>query len=359
VKSNLKIALITEYTEIGGGESNLLNLTEELNKVNDVTIFCSGKVRSEANKRGIKTIDFKTGRRWIKFISIVSLDGDLKQQLNQFDIVHVYSVNVLPCLIGVKSKIVWTTHGFWEKPNGLRGKIIDKIVDKVVCVSTDVFNIADFKSSKKQTIFLGTNFKILKTAQDKVFEHTNVNLVCIGRFQKIKGQDILIDALEKLSKRHGEINFNLSIVGDVNGHNQEDIDYKKLLQDKVKNTDNTNLKIKFEGFQTDVRSYIENADIVVIPSRYESFSMVAIEALSCGKPVIAPNIGGPKDIIDSDVVGMLFEAENVDSLSESIIKTIENFSNFNTEEALKRARIFSIENQAKQHVTLYKEVLNG
>jgi glycosyltransferase involved in cell wall biosynthesis len=354
----MKIAFITEYTEIGGGESNLLNLAEELNKVNDVTIFCNGKVKIEANKRGIKTIDFKTWKRWIKFIPLISFKKSLIEQLNQFDIVHAYSLNVLPYLIGLKIKIVWTTHGYWEKPNGLRGKIIDKIVDKIVCVSTDVFNIADFKSSKKQTIFLGTNFKILKTAQDKVFEHTNVNLVCIGRFQKIKGQDILIDALEKLSKRYGEINFNLSIVGDVNGHNQEDIDYKKLLQDKVKNTDNTNLKIKFEGFQTDVRSYIENTDIVVIPSRYESFSMVAIEALSCGKPVIAPNIGGPKDIINSDKIGLLFEAGIIESLKNTIYKAIQSFENFDQQLAFQRAKFFSVENQAKNHLRIYEELVN-
>lgn len=354
----MKIAFITEYTEIGGGESNLLNLAEELNKTDEVTIFCSGKVKDEAHKRGIKTIEFITKRRWIRFIPILSFDRDFKKMLDGFDIVHSYSLNVLPHLMGIKAKIVWTTHGFWERPNGLRAKVIDKIVDKVICVSTDVFDIADFKLSKKGLIFLGTNFQISKTIEDKKFDACDVNLVCIGRFQKIKGQDLLIDALKNLSKNHLDITFNLSIVGDLNGDNQEDIDYKKVLQEKVKNIKNSNLKIKFEGFSTDVRGYIEKSDIVVIPSRYESFSMVAIEVLSCGKPVIAPDVGGPKDIINSSSIGLFFKSGDIDSLSKSIIEAIKNYTNFKTADAIKRATFFSVENQAKQHKTLYKEVIN-
>lgn len=354
----MTIAFITEYTEIGGGESNLLNLAEELNKINDVTIFCSGKVEIEAKKRNINTINFTTGRRWIKFIPLISFKKSFIEQLNQFDIVHAYSLNVLPCLIGVKSKIVWTTHGYWEKPNGLRGKIIDKIVDKVVCVSTDVYNIADFEIEKKQTIFLGTNFNISENLINKIFDKKYIELVCIGRFQKIKGQDILIDSLKELSMTQPDINLNLSIVGDVNGDNQEDIDYKKSLLDKAKNINNKNLNIDFLGFQTNVRDFIEQADMVVIPSRYESFSMVAIEALSCGKPVIAPNIGGPKDIINSEKIGLLFETEIIESLENTIYKAIESFESFDSKLALQRAKFFSVENQAKNHLAIYEELLN-
>lgn len=354
----MTIAIITEYTEIGGGESNLLNLAEELNKTNDVTIFCSGKVEIEAKKRNINTISFTTGRRWIKFIPLISFKKSFIEQLNEFDIVHAYSVNVLPCLIGVKPKIVWTTHGYWEKPNGLRGKIIDKIVDKVVCVSTDVYNIADFEIEKKQTIFLGTNFKTSENLVNKIFDKKNIELVCIGRFQKIKGQDILIDSLKELSMTQPDTNLNLSIVGDVNGNNQEDVNYKKSLLDKTKNINNKNLNIDFLGFQTNVRDFIEKADMVVIPSRYESFSMVAIEALSCGKPVIAPNIGGPKDIVNSEKIGLLFEAGIAESLEKTIYEAIKIFESFDSQLALQRAKFFSVENQAKNHLAIYEEILN-
>lgn len=354
----MKIALITEYTEIGGGESNLLNLAEELSKTNNVTIFCSGKIEIEAKKRNLETVYFRAGKRWVKFVPILCFKKSLIVQLNKFDIVHAYSLNVLPYLFGVKSKIVWTTHGYWERPNGFRSKIIDKIVDKVVCVSTDVYNIANFDIEKKQIVYLGTNFKISENLVDKRFDNRHINLVCVGRFQKIKGQDILIEALERLLMMQVNMKLNLFIVGDVNGNNQEDMNYKKSLFDKVNSIKNKNLNIEFLGFQRNVREFIEKADIVVIPSRYESFSMIAIEALSCGKPIIAPNIGGPKDIVNSDEVGLLFEAGNVKSLTQTIHKMIKNFESFDPQLALQRAKFFNIENQTKNHLALYEELLN-
>jgi len=220
----LRIALITEYPEIGGGESNLLNLAEELNKSIDVTLFCSGKVKHEAKKRNIETVEFTTNKRWIKFIPLISLNSKLKEQFSEFDIIHAYSVSILPLLININSKIIWTTHGYWEKPNGIKGKIINKIVEKVICVSQDVSKISNFSSLKKETIFLGTNFEIKSIVNNKKFNKNNINLVCIGRFQKIKGQNLLIEALRKLSQQYADINFNLSIVGDVNGKDSADID---------------------------------------------------------------------------------------------------------------------------------------
>jgi len=130
------------------------------------------------------------------------------------------------------------------------------------------------------------------------------------------------------------------------------------LYSQVEDINNNNLKIIFEGFQVVVRDYIEKSDIVIIPSRYESFSMVAIEALSCAKPVIAPNIGGPKDIINSKSIGLLFTPENINSLAVNIKNLIDNYQNFDSEEAINRAKYFSIENQAKKHIEVYKEILN-
>jgi len=352
----MKIALLTEYTEIGGGESNLLNLAQELSKNNNVTIFCGGKVQDEAKKRDLKTINFKTTRRWIKFIPLFSFYGKLQQELDKFDIVHAYSVNVLPLLISLNSKVIWTTHGFWEKPNGLKARIIDKIVDKVICVSTDVYNIADFNITKKEIIFLGTNFELIKTLDKTNIDKKNIHLVCIGRFQKIKGQDLLIDALQIVANKYKNIIFNLSIVGDVNGDNTEDIEYKNNLYSQVEKNKYNNLIIKFEGFRSNVRHYILNSNIVVIPSRYESFSMVAIEAFSCAKPIIAPNVGGPKDIVNTRDIGVLFEAENIIDLADKIIYAI-NY-NFDYTKILERAKYFTIENQAKKHLNIYKELLN-
>lgn len=353
----MKIALITEYSEIGGGESNLLNLAQELNLNHEVTLFCTGKVLIEAQKKAIQVRDFRTKKRWISFVPFVSLNKRLISELNNYDIVHAYSVNCVPILFFVKTKKVWTTHGYWEKAKGLRAFVISKIINSTICVSTDVYNCT--KIMKKEKIFLGTSFGLGNPLQKKEVDSRNISIVCVGRFQEIKGQDLLVKALQMITT--SEINFDkltLHFVGDVNGNDQSDILFKKSVVELSKVINNDKIKIIFEGFKNNVRDYIEQADLVVIPSRYESFSMVAIEALSCGKPVIAPNIAGPKDIVNSEDIGQLFSPGEVDSLKDKIVFSLQNLESFSIKKCIERASFFSVKNQANKHIEFYKKVIN-
>ena len=348
----MNLALLTEYSKIGGGESNLLNLAEELNKYIDVTLFCSGDVKKEAQRRGIKVEEFSIGKRWFKGVLIPKYDKMLINKLNQFDIVHSYSINPVGLFPFLNSKKILTIHGFWERPYGLRAKIIEKLTDKVITVSTDVYNITKIKNKEK--IFLGTNIKDCKKEE---LSFDTIKIACIGRFQEIKGQDILLKAVSLIPKKidkYLEINF----IGDVNSNNTEDREFKNKVILLSKKIENSKLKINFLGFQKDVKKFIANSHFIIVPSRYESFSMVSIEALSCEIPVIAPNIGGLKDIIDSHKIGLLFEPENIKDLAEKIVYAVENYNNFDKNQIKKRSEDFSIEMQAKKHLKLYKELLN-
>ncbi len=353
----MRVALMTEYSMIGGGESNLLSLAKELAKSVEVTLFCHGIVKEKALEESLDVEDFRTEKRWFGSIPLIGYEKVLTEKLNGFDIVHAYSINVLPLLCFVKSKKVWTNHGYWERPFGVRGFVIDKIVDKVVCVSTDVCTGAKFDESKKRKIFLGTGFEIAESERAP-FDKKSVDIVCIGRFQHIKGQDLLIDALMELSKS-SESKITLHFVGDVNKATPEDMEFKNILLKKAKEALCENLDIRFEGFRSDVRDYIERSDLVVIPSRYESFGMVAIEALACAKPIVAPDIGGIKDIIDSENVGLLFEPRNSRDLSKKIERAIENYDSFSPSVFLERAKEFTIGRQAEKHIKLYESLLDG
>src|SRR5699024_6060536 len=93
--------------------------------------------------------------------------------------------------------------------------------------------------------------------------------------------------------------------------------YKKIIEE------NTNSNIKYLGVSSDVRDEIRNADCVVNPSYHEGMSNVLLESAAMGKPLLASNIPGCKEIIDECQNGFLFESRSAHSLEKDIIKIIE------------------------------------
>lgn len=356
----MKIAFVTEFSQIGGGESNLLSLAKELSKTNDVCVFCpKGPLFNYLTDSHIKVFElrYRLKKRWIKFIPFLSYNFILIRELNKYDLVHAYSLNVLPLLFLIEPPLVWTTHGYWEKPYGLRARIINLFTQKIVAVSSDVYQLAEFPKSKKHLVFLGTVIPLAKP-RSKDFDPSHFTFCCIGRFQKIKGQDLLLDAIIDLSNNLRTTTIDLFIVGDVNGKSQEDFEYKRFLIEKSQRVYQNNINIYFEGFRKNTAQYVYKSDAIIVPSRYESFSMVCVEALACGKPVVAPNIGGPKEIINSSRIGILFNPGDKNSLIKAMNTVVNNYSSFDAKECQKRAADFSIFHQAVNHLMLYKEALD-
>jgi len=65
-------------------------------------------------------------------------------------------------------------------------------------------------------------------------------------------------------------------------------------------------------------------DIIVCPSRFEGFGLVAAEAMACGKPVIASNTGGLPEIIDDRETGFLVQPEDPVAMAEALTELIDN-----------------------------------
>ena len=90
------------------------------------------------------------------------------------------------------------------------------------------------------------------------------------------------------------------------------------------------------------------ADLLILPSRFDTFSCVVLEALSCGLPVIAYNTKGPKDIIQDSVCGYL--AETAEDISARIVTYITDKTLRNTfkKAAVERADNYTAEKIIKQ-----------
>lgn len=132
----------------------------------------------------------------------------------------------------------------------------------------------------------------------------------MGRIHRIKGIDILVRAFANIIKKLDDVRL---VVGPDDGYLRElKVLIKALkIEDKVLITGPLYGKSKLEVY-VDVEVY-------VLPSRYETFPMSVLEAYGCGKPVIASNVGGVRELVLNGQTGILFKAGNIKQLAESIL----------------------------------------
>jgi D-inositol-3-phosphate glycosyltransferase len=145
-------------------------------------------------------------------------------------------------------------------------------------------------------------------------------LMFVGRIEPLKGIDMIMYSLKILSKRNPNAKVCLWIVGgDISEQTDNwSAELKKL--DELRSVLNLQTSVKFVGQQKqDALLYYYNAaELVVMPSHYESFGMSALEAMACGTPVITTNVSGISDLMDEEHSHLLTSVNNPLLLSEQI-----------------------------------------
>ena len=113
-------------------------------------------------------------------------------------------------------------------------------------------------------------------------------------------------------------------------------------------------------FQEDIYTIIDTLDIVVVPSTEpESFGIVAVESMLSQKAVIASNLGGLADVISHNETGILFEPNNIKSLTDAILKLLEDkeFKELIELKAYQKAQEqFSSTSMTKNFISLYNAI---
>lgn len=179
------------------------------------------------------------------------------------------------------------------------------------------------------------------------FPERSIVIGAFGRFVHEKGYDILLGAFETVSKQIED--SYLLLVGD----GPEMSELKRMAQQLKIET-----RVKFLGHRNNIVQLISTTDIVVISSRIESFSLVAIEAMSLGIPVIISNTLSSKEIFSSATIISELSPE---ALSKNIVSLLRDY---NKMEELKNkgkklvAERFTIEHYVKELEEIYNKILN-
>ena len=158
-----------------------------------------------------------------------------------------------------------------------------------------------------KSIYLGVKESVID--EKKVQElKSNYNLKdefiigMVGRIEKEKGQYILIEAMKQLQ--------NLNIKALIIGHTMDE-EYLEKLKKSVTDLGLQD-KIIFTGFTKDVNEHMKLCDTVVLATKKETFGLVVVEAMANRVCSIATNNGGPLEIIDDEINGLLFDRTSSD-----------------------------------------------
>jgi len=249
--------------------------------------------------------------------------------------------------------------------------ILKKANAIIASTPQEVKNILDLYKVTGENIELirtGVDARLFKPIKKAIaIKETGINyeniILFVGRITKAKGLRILVKALARVKAEFDEEIKLLVIGGDVSGvmHSEAESKEKKHLKQLIKRL----------GLQEDVMflgpisrkllPYMYSlADVCAVPSLYESFGLVAVEAMSCGTPVIASKVGGLAHTVRHGYSGLHFLPGRSDQLAKAILKLLtdsEKMEEIGENARFRAAREFGLAQTVRQIKLLYELLL--
>lgn len=309
------ILLLVPRMNIGGAESYVALVARSLKSLGYNVFIASagGALAVELQKEGIK--HFFLPIRLSKFISGLLL----KRIVEKYNIDLIHANSEAAGIVAVKTRnkykldipIVYTAHGV------LPAKVKDIInqVDKIIAVSEFSRKSAikeGFLAEKIQVVYNGVDIEKFKSnRQNKNLLRKRYNIpqeaftmIIVSRIKNLrnKGHQHLLDVLKnyEVSKK-----WHLVVIGKGKGFGDLKKKIKEYhLQDRV----------HLLGHKTDVENYEEMADVVVLPSYFETFGLVLAEGMAMEKPAVAFKVGGVPEVIEDNKTGFVVDYDNDDEL---------------------------------------------
>jgi glycosyltransferase involved in cell wall biosynthesis len=238
----------------------------------------------------------------------------------QPDVVHIHStfagLVIRPVLLLKRGgpRVVYCPHGwaFSRETSKLSHqvakwveRIFAKITDRIICISGDEFNEAVRAGiSAKRLVVVHNGISRTRPSLDAtsaIWPSQKTKVLFIGRLDRQKGYDLLIESARRLEELIDVRIIGASVIG------------------KQENAD-TPRNVALLGWmnRNQIEAHLEVADLVVIPSRWEAFGLVAIEAMRAAKPIVAFRVGALPEIVEDGVTGMLCEPVSVAPLVDAL-----------------------------------------
>jgi glycosyltransferase involved in cell wall biosynthesis len=371
MKSKIRILHIISTPGLGGAQTLLSDIVK--NSSNQY-IYCLRKDKINTFK-GLDKMFYYNSYKYYKFNPLILIDLFKTIKKNNFGILdlHLGKPLIYAYLIKIFNpniKIIYHEHGMiFSCDDSSNRSYLYEILLKLLGNKIDLF-IAVSKATKEKLIENAGipenkikvlyNFVDLEKFNPEVLKKYDINgqreelgirgedfvIGLAGRLNKVKGCEYLIKSIPYINIP----NFKVLIAGDG-------IERKKL--EKLSENLNIKDKIIFLGYVKEISNFYEIIDVLVVPSKFESFGLSAVEAQASGVPVIASNVAALNEIIKDKENGLLFKAKDEIDLAEKIKLVYSNgkLKKKLIEKGLESVKKYSLNKYLKQLNKLYNNEL--
>ena len=342
--TKLKVLQVIPKLGYGGAETGCYDIAHYLNE-NDCKsyiITSGGELIKFINKKKVKLIRLPVQSKNPIIMLFNAIIISLIILFCNINIVHARSrAPAWSCLLATKitrRKFVTTFHGTYNFKTNIK-KFYNSVMvrsDLIIAGSNFIFshineNYSKYLNTKKKflVIFRGINTDYfdpsttLEKDEDELFKLWELKvgkkiILFPGRLTSWKGQEMFLDAINKVNIQLGHDAFIAVMLGSDQGRDL----YKKKLIRLVEQYRLTN-QVKFiENCKNMPVAYKISNFVVSASTEPESFGRISVEAQSMKKPILASNIGGSKETIIDNKTGILFESGNSEEMSKKIIELL-------------------------------------
>lgn len=348
----MKILHVISSLEIGGAQRLLSDLIPLQKKQGiDVSLLVFEVVNNafsvKIEKAGVEIISLNA-----RIIRNPFLAFKVRNIIKKYDVVHAHLTHALYiCSLaarGLKTHLIYTEHSTTNRRRSIHilrplERYIYSRYEKLISISLQTQDalqqwLQDV-GDKFVVIYNGVDISSFSSIKKEVIPKS---LIMVSRFAHSKDQETVIRSIQKLDSE-----VVLRLVGDG-----ENLDYcKQVVRDcHLEN------RVLFLGAREDVADLIAESYIGIQSSNWEGFGLTAVEIMACGKPIVASNVPGLRQVVEG--AGFLFENKDVNNLAKIITRLIEDKQLYErmSQESLSRSKEYDINRMSDKYIELYNNL---
>lgn len=350
----MRILHVITSLRTGGAEKLMVDLLPRMKaRGSEVDLCVFDGVRTpfyeEIERRGMKVIQLGLSAYSLSHI------GKLTQLMRRYDIVHTHNTAcqyfVAIASLFTQCRIFTTEHNTSNRRRNGWWRMLDRWMysryEKIVCISeltqqNLIQHIGQAYEQKCVVIYNGIDLStFVRPSSSPV--HDGKKILMVSAFRDQKDQKTLIRAMRELPR-----DYVLELAG--GGEERLIAECKQLTQEL-----HLEERVKFLGVRTDVYTLLANADVVVLSSHYEGLSLSSLEGMASGRPFVASDVEGLRDIVGG--YGVLVPHENDKALAMAIEKLCEDdiYAEEIVAKCQQRAKMFDIDVMVQNYLQVYKQ----